>query len=160
MSDTQLVFVYGTLKKGEPNHEWMSEWEAGSFSFVGCGKTALKFPLVIASRYNIPFVLDRPGLGHNVAGEIYKIDSAMMNRLDELEDYPIFYNRKQTLIHLNDGTEQMCWMYIIEKFRDDLLQLPFLEDYSAQGTHGLVYCERLMRDNPQEYSVINDIQGN
>ena len=57
--DAHTVFVYGTLKRGEPNHHYMS-----SASYV-CNATSVeKLPLVIASAYNIPFVLDSPGIGH------------------------------------------------------------------------------------------------
>jgi gamma-glutamylcyclotransferase (GGCT)/AIG2-like uncharacterized protein YtfP len=34
-----LVFVYGTLKTGEPNHEWMAEEKHGKHQFVAKGKT-------------------------------------------------------------------------------------------------------------------------
>ena len=33
-----------------------------------------RYPLVIASRYNIPYLLDVPGRGEFVVGEIYAID--------------------------------------------------------------------------------------
>lgn len=58
------VFVYGTLKSGEPNHHWLTDLENGHASFVGAGKTIAKYPLVIASKYNIPFLLDVPGQGN------------------------------------------------------------------------------------------------
>ena len=31
-----------------------------------------RYPLVIASRYNIPFLLDKPGTGNQIRGEIYR----------------------------------------------------------------------------------------
>ncbi len=37
-----LVFVYGTLKAGEPNHHWMTEQENGKHKFVAKGKTKTK----------------------------------------------------------------------------------------------------------------------
>ena len=33
-----------------------------------------RYPLVIASRYNIPYLLDVPGSGEFVVGEVYAID--------------------------------------------------------------------------------------
>jgi gamma-glutamylaminecyclotransferase len=60
-----LVFVYGTLKRGEPNYHVMSEGQEGaSAQLVGPASTIERYPLVIASRYNIPFLLDRAGIGH------------------------------------------------------------------------------------------------
>lgn len=57
------VFVYGTLKKGEPNHHWFSAKE-GIANYLGSGSTETKFPLIIATRYNIPFLLFQPGEGN------------------------------------------------------------------------------------------------
>ena len=59
MEKEYFVFVYGTLKRKEPNHEkYLS-----TSKFVTTACTIEKFPLVIASKYNIPFALDHPGLG-------------------------------------------------------------------------------------------------
>ena len=57
------VFVYGTLKKGEPNHNWITDNSHGNAQYKGVGKTLNTIPLVIASKYNIPFLLDAPGKG-------------------------------------------------------------------------------------------------
>ena len=58
------VFSYGTLKRGEPNHHWLSKGENGNQRFCGVANTKEKFPLVIASRYNIPYVLAASGQGN------------------------------------------------------------------------------------------------
>ena len=67
-----FVFVYGTLKQGEPNHYLLENDANGVRIFRGKAKTVNKFPLVVASRYNIPFVLDCAGTGLNIQGEIYQ----------------------------------------------------------------------------------------
>ena len=67
-----FVFVYGTLKHGEPNHYLLENDANGVRIFRGKAKTINKFPLVVASRYNIPFVLDCAGTGLNIQGEIYE----------------------------------------------------------------------------------------
>lgn len=58
-----FAFVYGTLKRGEANHHWLTGTENGSAKFVGTGVTQNVYPLVIASRYNIPFLIDQQGTG-------------------------------------------------------------------------------------------------
>lgn len=58
------VFIHGTLKQNEPNNYYMMQPENGQSMFVGKGNTVTKYPLVVASRYNIPFVLDVAGQGH------------------------------------------------------------------------------------------------
>lgn len=57
------VFVYGTLKEGEPNQHWLTNKNNGSAKLIGQATTTEKYPLVIASKYNIPFLLDKPGVG-------------------------------------------------------------------------------------------------
>ena len=64
MSEKLHVFVYGTLKKNEPNYHWLTNKENGRASFVSKGKTKELYPLVIASQYNIPFLLDNAGTGN------------------------------------------------------------------------------------------------
>ena len=58
------VFVYGTLKRGEPNHRVIQSNPDGYAKFLGLGKTVKKYPLVIATKYNIPFLLKKPGTGN------------------------------------------------------------------------------------------------
>merc|ERR1711892_511917 len=89
-----LVFVYGTLKKGEPNHHWLSSIENGFQQFHGQALTVNLFPLVIASRYNIPYLMDKAGIGNKIMGEIYEVDEKMLEKLDELEDHPRYYERR------------------------------------------------------------------
>lgn len=94
MSSFIKVFVYGTLKRGEPNSKWLTNLENGFSRFLTAGKTTEKYPLVIGTRYNIPFLLNKPGVGNIVVGEVFEIDEKMFSRLDILEDYPAFYNRE------------------------------------------------------------------
>ena len=59
MSDTGLdtmVFVYGTLKMGEPNHHWLAEGR-GRSALLGPGLTSDIWPLVVVTEYNIPMLL-------------------------------------------------------------------------------------------------------
>ena len=51
------VFVYGTLKTGEPNHYWFEDQSHGFAEIVGTAETGEKFPLVIATKYNLPMLL-------------------------------------------------------------------------------------------------------
>ncbi|XP_058053860.1 putative gamma-glutamylcyclotransferase CG2811 [Anopheles bellator] len=125
------VFVYGTLKRGEPNHHWLTSVANGEASFVGRGTTVARYPLVIGSRYNIPFLLDVAGQGHNVRGEIYTIDDRMLSRLDVLEDYPRLYERRPEEIRQEaDGVVITCWIYLLQRFPERLLEgTELLEEY-------------------------------
>jgi gamma-glutamylaminecyclotransferase len=57
------VFVYGTLKRGQPNHYLLTDGSNGFSKFIANATTSEKFPLVVATRYNIPFLLHRAGVG-------------------------------------------------------------------------------------------------
>lgn len=50
-------------------------------------------PLVIGTRYHIPFLLNKQGVGNYVTGEIYEVDDQMMEVLDNLEDCQRLYKR-------------------------------------------------------------------
>ena len=57
----QRVFVYGTLKSGQPNHHLIQEGlSSGECRYEGVGVTELKYPLVVASHWKVPFLLDAP----------------------------------------------------------------------------------------------------
>ena len=59
--------------------------------FITSAQTVIKYPLVIASKYNIPFLLDHPGFGHLIQGEVYEVDDLLLQILDDFEGHPEFY---------------------------------------------------------------------
>jgi len=135
-----VVFVYGTLKNGEPNHHWLTSAAAGSGTarLLGSGRTGRPFPLVVAAPYGIPYCLDRPEEGHHLSGEVYSIDEAKLRHLDELESYPTHYNRRLEEVTLLDSPEAaplQAWIYLWEKYTDAHLTLPFLENYTSNGDY-------------------------
>lgn len=99
-----LVFVYGTLKTNQPNHYVLEDRENGAAKLIGHGKTSELYPLIIATRYNSPFVLKAAGIGHQVNGEIYSIDENMLQALDKLENHPHLFERHEAkIIKTDDG---------------------------------------------------------
>ncbi|XP_026480866.1 putative gamma-glutamylcyclotransferase CG2811 [Ctenocephalides felis] len=137
------VFVYGTLKKGEPNHHWLTDIKNGAANFVSRATTNDKYPLVIATRYNIPFLLDKPGEGYNVSGEIYEVDDKMLSNLDVLEDHPNLYVRELADVS-SDESRHSCWIYLLKTFPPALLSALFLENYTNKPPNPL-YAPRSSR---------------
>lgn len=59
--------------------------------------------MVIGTRYNIPFLINKPGVGGYVTGEIYEVDDKMMEVLDNLEDCQRIYKREVQDMNLGIG---------------------------------------------------------
>lgn len=94
-----LLFVYGTLQRGGEFHHLLSH--AGT-EFIGSGKTATKYPLLLDE---YPCLIDQPGRGHNVTGEVYRIaEPKQWHSVDRLEGHPEEYRRRIETIHLESGT--------------------------------------------------------
>ena len=141
----QLVFVYGTLKTNEPNHHVISEQGQGRQSaFVGKGQTFQRFPLVIASRYNIPYLLDSPGTGKQIRGEVYRVNDLQLEKLDQLEGVPDHYQRRKEKVQLLEGSkaEIECWLYIKSNFKAEILQLDHISEYSHLADKSKRYIPR------------------
>ncbi|CAO2837993.1 unnamed protein product [Amaranthus hypochondriacus] len=82
---TTQIFVYGTLKQGFPNHYLLEGLSASNDAvFQGCYKTVNTYPLVLGP-LGIPFLINIPGSGHRVKGELYSVSGHALEKLDELE---------------------------------------------------------------------------
>ncbi|XP_063908247.1 putative gamma-glutamylcyclotransferase CG2811 isoform X2 [Zophobas morio] len=154
MSRLHKVFVYGTLKRGEPNHGWFSKDAGGYFKFMGEAKTVEKYPLIIGTKYNIPFLLYSPGEGTNVKGELYEVNDKVFANLDILEDHPNYYIREEREVQcLEDNKKVTTWIYFIKNFKSELLKQTTFESYSSEGPHGLKYVS-------SEDSTLEDLDAN
>ena len=74
------VFVFGTLKRGFPLHHGV-----GAARFLGEYRTVQRFPMFVAGTWFAPMMMNEPGVGHRVIGELYELDEAQLARLDALE---------------------------------------------------------------------------
>jgi gamma-glutamylcyclotransferase (GGCT)/AIG2-like uncharacterized protein YtfP len=79
-----LVFVYGTLRRGQHNHYML-----GSSSFLGLHVTEPWYAMLDLGTY--PGVVG--GGQCAITGELYRVTPTTLARLDELEDYPQRYDR-------------------------------------------------------------------
>ncbi len=74
------LFVFGTLKAGFPNHRS----NHGS-RLPGRFVTAEAHPLYLVGERHSPWLVDDPGSGMPVYGEVYRVDEADLRRMDRLE---------------------------------------------------------------------------
>ena len=93
------VFVYGTLRAGEPNHYLLDDR-----ALVGSVCTEATFELVSLGAF--PAMIE--GGGTSVVGEVYEIDPVTLAALDRLEGHPRFYQRRP--IRLTDGAEVLAYL--------------------------------------------------
>lgn len=84
-----LIFVYGTLLKGESNHRLLE-----GVSCLGRVRTEARYLLVNLGRF--PGMLE--GGDSIVEGEVYAVDKKTLDRLDSLEGHPRFYERKSVTL--------------------------------------------------------------
>ncbi|KAK4036250.1 putative gamma-glutamylcyclotransferase CG2811 [Daphnia magna] len=134
MDQSYTVFVYGTLKRNQPNHHYLS-----SAKFITEATCFEKFPLVIASKYNIPFAINKPGSGFRIKGELFTVDEETLAKLDELENHPTLYVRQLQSFETTDGKIVEAWVYLLQEYKPEMLELEFFESYFSEGKHGKQY---------------------
>jgi len=155
------LFVCGVLKYGQPNHSILKNTGNGFSKYWCKATTTEKLPLVIATRYNIPFLLNKSGLGYYVAGEIYEVDDRMLKVLDNLEDCQDIFVReiKDMNIGVGEGTVP-CWVYLLNKFPEKLLSLPFLSSYENGPAYPYVPRNRRTHKHPPHEDLNYTAQTN
>jgi len=105
-----LVFVYGSLKKGFHNHRILERSEC-----VGRGSVD---NANLYSLGSFPALVNGGGV---VKGEVYEADEETMSRLDTLEGHPNFYRRETHLVEMNGMQGKLpCHVYIYQgRVRDE-----------------------------------------
>ncbi|CAI9724073.1 Hypothetical predicted protein [Octopus vulgaris] len=150
----ERVFVYGTLKRGQPNHFVLENVTHGLAKFIGDATTALRYPLVVASQYNIPFLLPFEGKGNFISGEVYDVDEKMLKRLDELESHPDTYKREKISV-ISNNNSFMSWCYILQRPQPKLLNLKLLDNYNNNTrAEEDKYMRRTKDDSPYSIEVM------
>ncbi|KAM8902445.1 gamma-glutamylaminecyclotransferase C-like [Spinachia spinachia] len=152
------VFVYGTLKKGQPNYHRLFESANGKAEFLASARTSQKYPLVIAGEYNIPFLLNIPGQGHRVHGEIYKVDDKMLKFLDDFECVPTMYQRTRVKLKVTEwagttegedrpdaGSVTEAFLYSTTTYQPGWPSLPCHESYDSNEDPEIPYVSRQER---------------
>ncbi|MEZ9060044.1 gamma-glutamylcyclotransferase [Vibrio pelagius] len=96
---SHLVFVYGTLRKGQHNHHFLKQSEK-----LGDWVTPPQFALYDLGSY--------PGMifgKKKVLGEVYIVSDYVLALLDRLEDVPTEYRREQI-----ETIFGLAWVYLYQ----------------------------------------------
>jgi gamma-glutamylaminecyclotransferase len=128
MADAHLVFVYGSLKRGEHNHRLLSAAE-----YRGEARTERQFRLYALPHF--PALLRDDKDPQEIVGEVYAIDDVTLRLLDRLEANGRLYQRE--LIRV-DSLEQpheslLAWAYL---YLGDLRGASLLPDPRWSGRRG------------------------
>jgi len=100
--DTFELFVYGTLRRGQGNSALLQGCE-----YLGQVRTTPDFNLFQTGSLPVMTTAAR-NRGTGVVGELYRVPSALLPRLDALEGHPDFYRRSS--IMLQDGRRATAYL--------------------------------------------------
>ena len=92
------VFVYGTLRRGERNHDLLA-----TQCRLGACRSAPGFTLFDTG----PYPAATRGGTTALVGEVYAVTPACFDALDRLEDYPRSYTRERI-----DTPYGSAWLYL------------------------------------------------
>jgi gamma-glutamylaminecyclotransferase len=109
----ELVFVYGTLRRGYGNHHLL---EHGA-SFLGRARTLSPYALYALE---IPFAIREQAVTP-LAGEVYAVTAQCLAGLDELEEHPDWYRRELVGARLEDGSLIQAWLYFFPSPQGELI---------------------------------------
>jgi gamma-glutamylaminecyclotransferase len=133
MSTVHRIFVFGTLQQGHRNFHVNRGQRVGDHWV-----TAQPFPLYVVGRYRLPWLLNRPGQGLPVIGQLYAVNDdtlAEMDRLERLDD-PMWYERRQIAVRPHpgpgDAAPQTVWVYFGSEagFADETVHAGPIDHYS------------------------------
>ncbi len=97
-----LVFVYGTLRQGLPNHHLLTQARS-----LGPARTKHRYALYVDY---VPKVVPDEAVSV-IQGELYLVDNYTLALLDDLEDHPYAYRRQEVPVIMDDGAETLAWLY-------------------------------------------------
>lgn len=97
-----LLFVYGTLKRGERNHRLLADQR-----FVGAAATAPGYRLFDLGPY--PAMAADADSGP-VRGELFSVSACAADELDDFEGVPDLFDRRR--VELADGATAWAYLYV------------------------------------------------
>ena len=144
-SNSHNVFVYGTLKRGQVNHDCLS------------GSTYLGRRRLIGAQLHdrgpYPMTLLTGGSDAVIHGELFRVSDAGLRRLDQLEGYPGFYDRSE--LRLSDSTT--AWVY--HGTSEQVASYPVIPIGDWDTTPVLHYGSNLNRERLKERCPYWDGEG-
>ncbi len=116
-SNKNVIFAYGTLKKGRSNHDLL-----GKSHFIGKAVTVQAYGFYLGpdeqatEGSDIPYLFEHPSEGDQaikVCGEVWEVDEFTLRQMDQLEGHPNWYQRVQASVKLDSGKEISAAIYMM-----------------------------------------------
>jgi len=137
--------VFGTLKEGFPNHHVNL-----GLKIPGVFNTVERFPLYLVGRRNSPWLINDPGGGLQIAGEVYQVTFEALQQMDRLERVSASdgYCRISTEVGDRHGSTSQAEIYVksIGQLSTAAINAGPLECYTLE--HAKLYRQRENRTQP------------
>lgn len=141
-------FVYGTLKSGYGNNRCMGDEKTSQL--VDTAVTIDRLPC-IGKNMGFPYMLDLPGQGKNVKGELWVTTvKNLTSSLDSLEGYPHHYVRRVIDVATRTGTFHAVCYFKRDVSRNDLKE-EFLDEWNGRQ-------KSLTREPIKDSMIIDSIE--
>jgi gamma-glutamylcyclotransferase (GGCT)/AIG2-like uncharacterized protein YtfP len=112
MTVEELVFVYGTLRRGYVNHHLLQ-----GARYLGPASSQRAYALYLG---DFPYLVESQAVCA-VVGELYGVSPAGLRLLDQLEEHPDWYERRLAPIIDSQGQARQAWVYFFPQAQGRLL---------------------------------------
>ena len=140
---SSLIFVYGTLKEGFPNfHFNPGRRIPGTYRT----RQALPFYVVqLRDEDRAPWLVNQPGQGVQVSGQVFEVDAATLQSMDEFEEVglPTGYVRVAVELEAVDDAGAVLQAHVYMKEEHQMVECLAVEGPFAEYTEQLAVGYRL-----------------
>ena len=144
MSDMQFfIFVYGTLKEGFPNFHFNR-----GRRIPGTYRTRQPLPFYVVQLRDedrAPWLVNKPGQGVQVSGQVFEVDAATLQSMDEFEEVglPTGYVRVAVELEAVDEAGAVLHAHVYMKEEHQMVECLAVEGPFAEYTEQLAVGYRL-----------------
>jgi gamma-glutamylaminecyclotransferase len=97
-----IVFIFGTMKQGYPNFKTNQGARiAGNFI------TSQKYPLYLVGERHSPWLIDSPGQGNRIHGQLFKVSSQTLEKMDKLERIEELDGYRRVIIEVENTVDSV-----------------------------------------------------
>ncbi len=145
----QFLFVYGSMKRGCPNHRRVQNSE-----YIGTYHTIGYYTMYADSSNQFPYVVEDEKR-YSIRGELYKITKQEnFDAIDQLEGVPDFYRKKQVSVINKNGHRISAWIYLRSpsnpmEFRRENPMAEWRKE--PESREKIAYLKTIFSSNPKQF---------